>query len=85
MEISSYLKIIFFGLCLISSVALLIFIFRAGDQDIDYDKIIRYLNKQKEDNLRLLSEGNKKINEIEKKILECKKKLNMPLFKSKKY
>ena len=60
MEICSYLKIIFFGLCLISSIALLIFIFRAGDQDTDYDK---YLNKQKEDNLKRLSEGNKKIND----------------------
>ena len=48
---------------------------------IDYDKIICELNEQKTINIKKLQDGNKEIDKIESKILECKKKLELKLFK----
>ena len=70
-----------FILCGLCGIAILIFVLRKGDQGYDYDKIIWELNEQKEIDLETLRNGNKKIDKIEKEILNCKKELNMKLFK----
>ena len=84
MEITNYLQFLLFILCGLGGVAILIFVLRKQDQGLDYDKIIKELNEQKEINLEILNEGNKEIDKIERKILECKKELHLPLFKRKK-
>lgn len=76
------IEIIYLCLCAISTVAVLIFYLRTKQED--YDTLIKKLEKDKENNLKLLEEGNKKINKIEMEILKCKKELNIKLFKSKK-
>lgn len=81
MEVANYLQFLLFGLCGLSGLAILIFIFRQQDQGYDYDKIIRELNEQKKVNLKTLKERNKEINKIESKILDCKKELKFKLFK----
>lgn len=79
MEITK-LQIILFGLCALSGVAIIIFALRKDDKEIDYDRIIRQLNKQKVQELNILDKRNKEINKIEEKTLKCKKELNMKLF-----
>lgn len=80
MEITNYLQFLLFILCALGGVAILIFVFRKQDQGIDYDRIIRELNEQKESNLKTLEDRNKEIDKIERKILDCKKELKMKLF-----
>lgn len=76
------LKIILFGLCILGGVAILIFALRIKwNDEIDYDRIIRELNEQKEKDLEKISRGNKEIDKIEKKILACKSALGFKLFK----
>lgn len=71
-------------LCFIAATLLIIIAVNTNKQeDIDYNKIIKYLNCQKEENLKTLMEGNKIINKLEKEILKCKKQLNMKLFDNK--
>ena len=74
------LQMILFVLCFLGGITILIFVLRKNDQGIDYDKIITLMKKQTEENLEALNEGNKKIDKIESKILDCKKKLKMELF-----
>ena len=79
-----YLRFCFISLLLMLILISTILIFRTKSDDIDYDKIISYLEKQKEKNLIDLKYGNKEINDIEKQILNYKKKLGIKKFKSKK-
>lgn len=76
----SKIEIIFLCLCVISILAIIIFFLRSKQDD--YTVMIEKLEKNKENNLKLLKAGNKKINDIEMEILKCKKKLNMKLFKN---
>lgn len=61
------IQIIFFILCFLSGIALIIFILRKNDTGLDYDRIIKEMDQQTEDNLKALEEGNKKIDKIEKR------------------
>lgn len=79
METEVVIQIIFFVLCFLSGIVLIIFILRSEDSGIDYDKIIEEMKQQTQDNLNVLEEGNKKIDKIEKKIWNCKKKLGFKL------
>lgn len=81
MEIANYLQFLLFILCGLSGIAILIFVLRKQDQGLDYDRIIKELNEQKEFNLKTLEDGNKEIDKIESKILDCKKELKFKLFK----
>lgn len=81
MELETYLQFLLFILCGLDGLVILIFILRQKDQGYDYDRIIRELNEQKEQNLNLIDSGNKEIEKIEKQILECKKVLGIRLFK----
>ena len=81
MQLVGYLQFSLIGLCLISLIVLLIFMLKECDDAVDYDKIISYLNNQKELDLNTISHGNKEINKIEKEILKCKKVLHYKLFK----
>lgn len=83
MELINMARIIFFGLCLISGTVFIIFILRKEDKGLDYNKIIRELNENKEKDLKTLDIKNKEINNIEEKILKCKKELGMRLFDKK--
>ena len=82
MELETYLQFLLFILCGLDGLVILIFILRQNDQGYDYDRIIRELNEQKEQNLNLIDSGNKEIEKIEKQILECKKVLGIRLFKN---
>lgn len=75
------IEYILFGLCGLSIITLFIFLLRIKESDIDYDKIICELNEQKTIIIKKLQDGNKEIDKIESKILECKKKLGLKLFK----
>lgn len=81
MEIANYLQFLLFILCGLGGIAILIFVLRKQDQGLDYDRIIKELNEQKEFNLKTLEDGNKEIDKIESKILDCKKELKFKLFK----
>ncbi len=81
MTLANYLFYILIGLCFISLLMFIILILKNSDDNIDYDKIIAELNKQKEIDLETLDNGNKEIAKIEKKILICKKELGIKLFK----
>lgn len=80
MEVTNYLQILLFVLCGIDGIAIIIFVFRNEDQGYDYDKYIKELNNLKKQNLKTLEDGNKEIDEIERKISDCKKKLKIKLF-----
>lgn len=56
---------------------------RQEDKGLDYDRIIRELSENKEKDLKTLDIKNKEINNIEEKILKCKKELGMRLFDEK--
>ena len=79
MEKVVVIQIIFFILCILSGIILLIFVLRKNDSGLDYDKITYEMKKQIEDNLKELEEGTKKIDDIERKIWKCKKKLGFKL------
>lgn len=78
-KVIAVIQIIFFILCFLSGIALIIIIFRTDDSGLDYDRIIKEMKQQTEDNLKELEEGNKKIDKVEKKIWKCKKKLGFKL------
>lgn len=82
-EIIVILQILLFGLCVLGGIAVLIFALRKWDNGIDYDRIIRELNEQEEKDLDIINQGNKQIDELESKILDCKRKLGFKLFKRK--
>ena len=79
-----FLQMILFILCGLTGIAILIFILRKNQQDIDYNKYIVMMKEQTEFNLETLNKGNKKIDDLEEKILNCKRKLRMKLFYNKK-
>lgn len=79
MEEVAIIQIIFFTLCLLSGIVIIIFVLRTNDSGLDYDKIIDEMKQETEDNLKELKEGNKKIDKIERKIWICKKKLGLKL------
>ena len=81
MEVTSIVQFMLFILCAIGGLVLLILIFRQSSYEIDYNEIIARLNEQEKIDLEIISKGNKEIDRIEKKILECKKKLGIKLFK----
>jgi len=78
-----YGLVIEFGI-LIVVVSLVLFyiisIIKTKD-DEDYDKIISEYQEYEQNKRNALEKGNKLINNIEKEILECKKKLGCRLFK----
>lgn len=78
------LEIILFCLCFLGGISILVFLLRKCDDGMDYNRIIRELNEQKAENLDKINKGNKQIDEIEEKILKCKRKLDWKLFKNKK-
>lgn len=80
MEVIVFLEIVLGFLCLLGLVAVIIFFVRKNDKGIDVDTWIKNANNQMNEDLKVLELGNKKIDEIEKKILVCKKRLNMKLF-----
>ena len=81
MEIENYLQFLLFILCGLGGISILIFFARQKDEGYNYDKIINDLNQRQKIDLQTLKTGNKKINKLEKQILECKKELNIKLFK----
>ena len=80
MELTSYLQFMLIGLCMLSGTVFIIFALKSSEDDIDYDKIISELNKQKKQDLETLNKRNKEIDIIERKILNCKKLLHFKLF-----
>ncbi len=78
-----YIELSLIIICFLSSIALLIFYLRCKETKTDYDKLIKEMTKQTEDNLKTLKEGNKKINKIEEEIAKCKKQLGWKLFQDK--
>lgn len=75
------LQIIFFSIVIIITVLFIFFVLFKTEDDIDYEKLYQFVEQQEEENLLTLNKGNKEINKIEEQILECKKKLNMKLFR----
>lgn len=76
------LEIILIGLCLFSVIPIIIF-FKRRKTPTNVDMLLELYNNKMESNLEKLNQGNKKIDEIEQKILICKKKLNMKKFNQK--
>lgn len=76
------LEIILIGLCLFSIIPVIIF-FKRRKTPTNVDMLLELYNNKMESNLEKLNQGNKKIDEIEQKILICKKKLNMKKFNQK--
>ena len=69
MEEELIIPILFFFIAALGGICLLIFCFRKNDNGYDYDKIIRMMHEQTEQNL----------DRIEEKIRDKKKKLGMKL------
>lgn len=78
------IQLIFFGLIALTGLAILIFYLRKYDEGYDYDKIIKMMNEQTEQNLDVLSKMNKEKDRIEEKIRKRKKELGMSLIYNKK-
>ena len=76
------LEIILIGLCLFSVIPIIIF-FKRRKTSTNVDMLLELYNSKMESNLEKLNQGNKKIDELEQKILICKKKLNMKKFNQK--
>lgn len=81
MEKIIILYVAFFSICLVFSLRCIIKVLRKNEETYDYHKIVEITNKQTKDNLKRLNRGNKKIDNLERKILHCKKKLGMKLYK----
>ena len=62
------IPILFFFIAALGGICLLIFCFRKNDDGYDYDKIIRMMHEQTEENLDALSKMNKEKDKIEEKI-----------------
>lgn len=75
------LQIIFFSIVIIITILFIFFVLFKTEDNIDYEKLYQFVTQQEEENLLTLNKGNKEINKIEEQILECKKKLNMKLFR----
>ena len=74
MEGELIIPILFFFIAALGGICLLIFCFRKNDDGYDYDKIIRMMHEQTEENLDALSKMNKEKDKIEEKIRDKKKK-----------
>ncbi len=81
MEEKVIVEILLLFLCILGIVPVIIFFMRKNDTGIDYYRIINEWNEMEEQNLEILAQGNKEIDNIEKKILECKKELKIRLFR----
>lgn len=81
MEVRSIIQFLLFILCAIGGLVILILVLRKSSYEMDYNEIIYELNKQEELDLKTLENGNKEIDKIERKILNCKKELGIKLFK----
>ena len=79
MEEKLVIPILFFFIVALGGMCLLIFFFRKNDNGYDYDKIIRMMHEQNDENLDALSKMNKEKDKIEEKIRVKKKKLGMKL------
>ena len=75
MEKALISQIVFFTICLLIILGFIIFISIKYGNKINYDEYIKLIEKQNKENLNLLKSGDKKINELEKKILSYIKKL----------
>lgn len=75
MEKALISQIVFFTICLLIILGFIIFISIKHDDRINYSEYIKLIEKQNKENLNTLKSGNKKINELEKKILSYRKKL----------
>ena len=75
MEKALISQIVFFTICLLIILGFIIFISIKYDDRINYSEYIKLIEKQNKENLNTLKSGNKKINELEKKILSYRKKL----------
>lgn len=75
MEKALIFQIVFFTTCLLIILSFIIFISIKYDDRINYSEYIKLIEKQNKENLNTLKSGNKKINELEKKILSYRKKL----------
>ena len=75
MEKALIFQIVFFTTCLLIILSFIIFISIKHDDRINYSEYIKLIEKQNKENLNTLKSGNKKINELEKKILSYRKKL----------
>ena len=78
------IQLIFFGLIALTGLAILIFYLRKYDEGYNYDKIIKMMNEQTEQNLDVLSKMNREKDRIEEKIRKRKKELGMSLIYNKK-
>lgn len=78
------IQLIFFGLIALTGLAILIFYLRKHDEGYYYDKIIKMMNEQTEQNLDVLSKMNREKDRIEEKIRKRKKELGMSLIYNKK-
>ena len=78
------IQLIFFGLIALTGLAILIFYLRKHDEGYDYDKIIKMMDEQTEQNLDVLSKMNREKDRIEEKIRKRKKELGMSLIYNKK-
>ncbi|MBQ9071841.1 MAG: hypothetical protein IJY25_01630 [Bacilli bacterium] len=75
MELDVFLKIMLIG---VSLFALIFFVFGLAriDWDTDVDSVLNIYRSELKRTEEELNKGNKKIDEIEKEIFKCKKKLN---------
>ena len=67
------IEIVLLILCLIGLIAVVIFFLRKNTETYTEENLIKNLEEQKENNLKLLKEGNKEIDKIEKEIAKYKK------------
>lgn len=81
MEEKIVVETILLILCILGIIPVIIFFMRKNDKGLDYYRIIREWNEMEEQNLDTLKLGNKEIDEIERKILDCKKELKVRLFR----
>lgn len=77
----TFIEIILLILCFIAIIAVIIFFLRKNNQIYSEENLIKNLEEQKEKNLKFLKQGDKEIDKLEKEILECRKKLNLKLYK----
>lgn len=77
---SNEMQMLLLILCGLGLIVFIIFILRIKDEGYDYDAIIAKLNEEEQKDLENLKSGNREINEIESKILKCKKELGIKLF-----
>ena len=73
MEEKLIIPMLFFFIAALGGICLLMFCFRKNDDGYDYDKIMRMMHEQTDENLDALSKMNKE------KIRDKKKKLGMKL------